>query len=83
MIDYNMTKEEILNIINKKNIEVENSINIDERKNTGSYYTSLELSMYMMEELFKNMPNEYIKEIEKKDFFRTLCRSWKFCFFIS
>lgn len=66
MIDYNIGKEEIIKRIIDKNKETEEKIK--NKKDTGSFYTSLELSIYMIEEMIKNSSKDFISDIENKTF---------------
>ena len=68
MINKNLSKKEVLEQIVNVNKEIENSMNRNIRKNTGSYYTGMELSIFMMEEFFKNVSAEYIDNIDQKTF---------------
>jgi len=63
-----MNKEEILEKIINKNREIEDNMDIDKKKSTGSYYTSLELSTFMIEEMIKTASTEFILDIENKTF---------------
>lgn len=66
MIDYNVSKEEIIKRIIDKNKEIEEKI--ENKKETGSFYTNLELSIYMIEEMIKNSSKDFILDIENKTF---------------
>ena len=48
--------------------EVEKEMDIDIKKSTGSYYTCMELSIFMIEELLNNLSEDYIKNLDKKIF---------------
>ena len=66
MIDYTISKEEIIKKIIDKNKEIEEKIK--NKKDTGSFYTNLELSIYMIEEMMKNLSKDFILDIENKTF---------------
>lgn len=66
MIDYNISKEEVIKRIIDKNKEIEGKI--ENKKDTGSFYTNLELSIYMIEEMIKNSSKDFISNIENKTF---------------
>lgn len=68
MVDKNLSKEEVYNRIINKNKEIEEQIEEDLKRNTGSYYTGLELSVFMMNELLENVSEDYIEELDKKTF---------------
>lgn len=68
MLDKNLSKQDVYNLIVRKNNEVENEINEKIKRNTGSYYTNLELSIVIMEELLKSVSKEYIEHIDEKYF---------------
>ena len=46
--------------------ELELSINLDLRRNTGSYYTGLELAKHMVDELFEQAGVEFTSNLNKK-----------------
>lgn len=68
MIDYNITKEQLDLIIKNINIDFEKTIDSNERKATGSFYTGFELSCFMMNEMFSTFSEKYIKNISNKLF---------------
>lgn len=66
MINYKLTKDEIIKKIIDKSREIEERI--DNKKDTGSFYTNLELSIFMIEEMIKNSSKEFVSDIENKTF---------------
>lgn len=68
MINKKLSKKEVLEQIMKINKKVENEIDSNIKRNTGSYYTGIELSVFMMEEFLNNASKEYIENLDKKIF---------------
>lgn len=68
MINKDLNRQEVYNLIVRKNSEIENGIDDKIKRNTGSYYTNLELSIAIMEDLLKNVSKEYIERIDEKIF---------------
>lgn len=68
MINKELSKEEVIERIIQISEEVENEIDINIKRNTGSYYTGMELSIFMMEEFLSNASKEYINNLDKKTF---------------
>ena len=68
--------------LNLSNIskQFENSLDHSFRKNTGSYYTDLALAKYMIDEIFQNVDQEFIKELPTKIFFEPCVGSGNFVF---
>ena len=80
MINKDLSKEEVIRKIIEVNKEIEEEIEENIKRNTGSYYTGMELSLYMMEELFKSFSKEYINELEKKTFLEPCLGAGSFVF---
>ena len=66
MLNKNLNRQEVYNLIVKKNSEIENNIDDKTKRNTGSYYTNLELSIVIMEDLLKNVSKDYIENLDEK-----------------
>lgn len=81
------TNDMHLEIVNDLMLEImsngkkyENSINSLEKKRTGSYYTSIELTTIMMDELINNMEESYKKTLFDKTFLEPCVGTGNFVF---
>ncbi len=68
MLNKNLNRQEVYNLIVKKNSDIENNIDDKTKRNTGSYYTNIELSIVIMEDLLKNVSKDYIENLDEKKF---------------
>lgn len=71
---------EIIPVLAKQIKEFEQGINTLRRKQTGSYYTSLELSIVMMEELIRNLTKDKRENLYKLRFLEPCVGTGSFVF---
>jgi DNA-cytosine methyltransferase len=76
----NKDLEDIWANIEDKSKNLELSLNTDLKRNTGSYYTGLELAKYMVDELFENAGENFIKTLKYKTFLEPCVGTGNFVF---
>lgn len=73
-------KLEIANMVNEDSYSFEHKLNSTLRRRTGSYYTSLELTIPMVNELIDNLPKEKRQGIHKLKFLEPCVGTGNFVF---
>lgn len=75
-----VTHTEVLSVLAERMDRFEQAMDPLHRKQTGSYYTSLDLSMVMMEELVNSLPKKKKKELYKLRFLEPCVGTGSFVF---
>ncbi|NCU27435.1 hypothetical protein EOM86_12080, partial [Candidatus Nomurabacteria bacterium] len=75
-----VTHTEVLSVLAERMNKFEQAMDPLHRKQTGSYYTSLDLSMVMMEELVNSLPKKKKKELYKLRFLEPCVGTGSFVF---
>lgn len=72
--------DEVLKVLNQNGYTFEHNLDPDLRKRTGSYYTSIDLTLPMAEELIQSLPKDKRKYIHKLRFLEPCVGTGNFVF---